>query len=314
MPRKAASPEKELREGKKMAARIVEHHFGSKPKRIIHQSAGLSNLVFSVPHSTGDLIVRLSPDQTRLNSYLKEQWAIARAREAGVPTPEVLEVGNHVVPIPYMISRKSQGLQASLHPERAKIIHQMGEFAAVINSLETTGFGSTFEWSHNQLSHNATWSEFLYNELKLEDRLALFESTGIFAAAQLKRIRSILEGAAGKNRKPALNHGDIRLKNVLVNDDGKVIAVLDWENCTSNLAPEWELSLALHDLSIDEKQQFLEGYGLDAARMEETAAVVKALNVVNYAPEVERMMKAKDAAQLDYYRIRLNGVLDLYSL
>jgi aminoglycoside phosphotransferase (APT) family kinase protein len=232
MPRKAASPEKELREGKKMAARIIEHHFGSKPKRIIHQAAGLSNLVFSVPHTEGDLIVRLSPDQTRLNSYLKEQWAIAKAREAGVPTPDVLEVGNHVVPIPYMVSRKSKGLQAALHPERLKIVRQMGEFAAVINSLKTTGFGSTFEWSHNQLSHNATWSEFLYNELKLDEKLAILESADIFAAAQLKKTRTLLEGAAGKNRKPALNHGDIRLKNVLVNDDGKVIAILDWETCT----------------------------------------------------------------------------------
>jgi hygromycin-B 4-O-kinase len=315
MPRKtAASPEKEIREGKKMASRIIEHHFGSKPKRLTHHSAGLSNLVFSAQHAEGELVIRLSPDQTRLNSYLKEQWAIAKAREAGVPTPEVLEVGNHVVPIPYMVSRKTLGLQAALHPERLKIVRQMGEFAAVINSLETKGFGSTFEWSHNQLSHNATWCEFLHNELKLDERLGILGDAKILPAAQLKKLCPLLEGAAGKSRKPALNHGDIRLKNVLVNDDGKVIALLDWETCTSNLAPEWELSLALHDLSIDEKQAFIEGYGLDAGELEKIAAVIKTLNLINYAPEVERLVKAKDAVQLDYYRIRLNGVFDLYSL
>ncbi len=81
----------------------------------------------------------------------------------------------------------------------------------------------------------------------------------------------------------------------------------------SNLAPHWELSLALHDLSIDEKQTFLEGYGLRAAEVAEIAPVMKALNLVNYAPEVERLAESHDASGLEQYRLRLSGALDLYS-
>lgn len=58
------------------------------------------------------------------------------------------------------------------------------------------------------------------------------------------------------------NHGDLRMKNVLVDQDGGICAILDWEKCMSIVAPHWELALALHDLSIDEKQAFLAGYGL----------------------------------------------------
>jgi aminoglycoside phosphotransferase (APT) family kinase protein len=314
MPRKPPSPQATLRQGKRLTARIVEHHFGSRPKRIVHQASGMSNLVFTVQHSQGDLVVRLCPDQTRLNSYLKEQWAINKARKAGVPTPEVLEVGNQVVPIPYMVSRKTAGHPATHHPQRMRIIREMGRYAAIINSLKTKGFGSTFEWSHNQLSHNATWSEFLHSELKLVEKIGVLVEAGMVPAPLGKKIRGILVNAATETRKPALNHGDMRLKNVLVNDAGDIVAVLDWETCTSNLAPEWEMSLALHDLSIDEKREFIEGYGLSGKKLLEISPVMKAINLVNYAPEVERWVKAKDAAQLDHNRIRLSGALDLYSL
>ena len=297
-----------------MAARIIEHHFGSAPKRITHNASGLSNLVFSVQHSQGDMIVRLSPDQARLNSYLKEHWAITAARKAGVPVPEVLECGNQVVPIPYMVSRKTVGNPAAHHPERLRIVREMGHYAAVINSLKTKGFGSTFEWSHNRLSHNATWLEFLHNELRMGEKLDILEGAGMLSKPLRRKLRTTLENAAGKTRKPALNHGDIRLKNVLVGNTGQIVAILDWETATSNLAPEWELSLALHDLSIDEKHAFIEGYGLAPRKLVDIAPVIKSLNIINYAPEVERLVKAKDTAQLEQTRIRLSGVLDLYSL
>jgi len=44
-----------------------------------------------------------------------------------------------------------------------------------------------------------------------------------------------------------------------VTDQGEIKAILDWEHCSSNGAPCWGFSIALHDLSIDGKQKFLEG-------------------------------------------------------
>jgi aminoglycoside phosphotransferase (APT) family kinase protein len=52
----------------------------------------------------------------------------------------------------------------------------------------------------------------------------------------------------------------MRLKNVMVDEAGKITAVIDWEFCSSNVAPYWDL--ALHDLSVDAKQAFLGGYGV----------------------------------------------------
>jgi hygromycin-B 4-O-kinase len=292
--------------------RIVADHLGGKPKRIDRQSGGLTNLVFSIEHDKGAFIIRLNPDHAKLNPFLKEQWASARAREVGVPVPRILEVGND--PLPFMILRKAEGESAAYHPERLQIVRELGRYAALINSIPTKGFGGTFDWSHNVLSHNPDWTEFLRSEVFLDDRLRLLKRLRLISAKQVKSLRATLDSACGKGRKPALNHGDLRLKNVLVNHKGRISAILDWENCTSNLAPEWELSLALHDLSIDEKEEFVFGYGLSARSFSAMAPVIKALNVINYVHEVERLARNKDSTQLEFYRLRLGGLFDLYSL
>lgn len=303
----------ELDEAKAMARRIIEHHFGAKPRRIEHQGSGLSNFVFLVHHAEGDFVVRISPDPTRINAFIKEQWAVTKAHEAGVPTAEILEVGNSVIPHPYMVARRVQGRDAIEHPERLAILREMGRYAALINSIATTGFGSVFDWSSNQLSRNATWKEYLHGELRLDARLEILRKQRMLSPLKLKTLRAILEKAAKRSAKPALNHGDIRLKNVMVDEAGKITALIDWEHCVSHLAPQWELSLALHDLSIDEMQEFLAGYGLPAKQLLAMAPVIKALNVINYAPHIERAAEMNDRAQLEEFRVRLSGALDLYS-
>jgi aminoglycoside phosphotransferase (APT) family kinase protein len=303
----------EVRRAKAQARRIIEHHFGAPPKRIEYQTSGLSNFVFLVYHREGEFVVRISPDPTRINAYIKEQWAVNQARAAGVPTSEILEAGNEVIPNPYMVSRKVRGQDATYHPERLLILRELGHYAALINSIPTTGFGSVFDWSNNQLSRNATWRDYLAEELRLETRLQILKKHRMLSPPKLKELRSILERAAKRSSKPTLNHGDVRLKNTLVDANGKIVAIIDWEDCMSNLAPHWELSLALHDLSIDEKQEFLQGYGLSEKKLVAMAPVIKALNLINYAPHIERRAEANDKVQLELYRTRLSGALDLYS-
>jgi aminoglycoside phosphotransferase (APT) family kinase protein len=304
----------EMAEARAMARRIIEHHFGTKPKRIEHQGSGLSNFVFLIHHTEGDFVIRISPDATRINAFIKEQWAVGKAREVGVPTAEILEVGNSVIPYPYMVVRRVEGSDATVHPERLAILREMGRYASLINSIATTGFGGVFDWSSNQLSHNPTWKEYLHGELRLDMRLEILRKQRMLNPTRLKTLRTLLERAARRSAKTALNHGDIRLKNVIVNEAGKITAFIDWEDCVSHLTPHWELSLALHDLSIDEKQEFLTGYGLSAKQFAEIAPVVKALNIINYAPQIEGMSERNDRAQLEQLRTRLSGALDLYSM
>lgn len=298
---------------KEMARLIIAHHFGNKPKRVVPLTGGLSNFVFMVYHNEGDFVVRINPEPTKIQTFMKEQWAMVKAREAGVPTAEILEVGNHVVPFPYMVSKKVEGQAATDHPNRIEIIKEMGRYAALINSIPTNGFGSTFDWSNNQLSHNDSWDDYLHKELHFTDRIQILKKQKILQPKQIKKLQEILLKPPRGKSKPALTHGDIRLKNVMVDDDGKINAFIDWEDATSNLA-HWELSLALHDLSIDEKQAFLQGYGWSEKEIVESAPFIKALNLLNYAPTIKRLVEAKKMEKLERQKTRLSGALDLYSI
>jgi hygromycin-B 4-O-kinase len=299
---------------KNLARTVVEHHFGSPPRRITAKTAGLSNFVFEAKHAEGDFIVRISPAAASMDLFLKEQWAERSAARAGVPTAEILEVGTSVIPFPYMITRSVAGTEATFHPKRIEIVREMGRLASVINSIKTKGYGETFDWSRNKLSRQDTWQHYLRDEYGWEAKLETLEKHRIVSPEQSKQIARAFEDAMKLKPQMSLNHSDMRLKNVIVDDDGKIRAVIDWEKCTSNIAPQWELSLALHDVGIDEKQQFTEGYGLTAKKLTDIAPLIKAFSMLNYTPEIDALAAAKDKAGIERIRMRFSGVFDLYSL
>jgi len=297
-----------------MARKVVAHHFGNSRKRIEFKPAGKTNFVFDVHTKDGDFIVRIAGTGTKINDFIKEQWATHKAKEKGVPVPEILEVGNEIISLPYMLQKKLDGKEAVDHPDRLDILEKLGGYARLIHSIPTTGFGTVFDWSKNKLSKQKTWPEFLENELELESRLKFLQKKNILDKKKIVKLVTFFEKIKKWKVSPFLNHCDLRLKNVIVNDAGKIQALIDWENCASNVAPYWDFSIALHDLSIDGKHRFLQGYGLDIDEFEKMAYALTAFNLINYVPSLQRLIQKKDKATLALYTLRLNGSLDLFSL
>ena len=303
----------DAKQARRMAHEVLTHLLGGKPKRLEPLGGGLTNFVFEARHAEGDMVVRLSANPAKVKEYLKEQWAMARAREQGVPVPEVLEVGTEPIPFPYMVSRKVAGTEGTHHPERVRVLREMGRCARLIHAVPTHGFGHTFDWSENRLSRKETWADYLGREFRSEQRLAVLEQHEMLSKHALKALCKTLENIESWDPAPVLNHGDLRLKNVIVGAEGEIAALLDWEFCTSNAAPYWDLSLALHDLSLDAKKEFLAGYGMTPRELLDAAPELRAFNVLNYAAVVERAAKEEDGPTLDRLRTRLKGGLDLYA-
>ncbi|MGK2863516.1 MAG: phosphotransferase family protein [Chitinophagaceae bacterium] len=113
---------------------------------------------------------------------------------------------------------------------------------------------------------------------------------------------------------PCLHHGDLRLKNIMVNEKGEIIAIIDWENCISSIGSYWDTSIALHDLSIDAHRQYLEGYGINGKKLRDMSTALKVFNLLNYAPEIEKIALNKEREKLDQYKASMHGALDLFSL
>ena len=293
-----------------LAVAIVERRLGSPPSACERATTGLSNQVFLVTHDAGGFVVRLG-EEAKAVIYAKEQWAMERARAVGVPTVEVVEVGVDPSGTAFMLAKRAPGRPATDHPRRAGILGDLGALAARLHAIRGEAFGGVFDPECRTLGTHPSWGAFVLAELELERRLAVLTEHDMLPERRLGRLREIL--LAGADQPPALNHGDLRLKNVLVDDDGRITALIDWETCTFSLAPQWDLSLALHDLSIDAKEAFLAGYGIDEDGLDAIAGLVKALNVLNYAPEIERLAAADEVAEIERHRARLGGALDLYS-
>ena len=303
----------DIRHYRNVAKRIVQQHFDKPASRIVYKPTGRTNFVFAINHVEGQFVVRISPDADRVNAFQKELRASHKAREAGVPTPEVLAVGTDPESEPYMITRRVTGIEASQNPKRLHIVQEMGEYAAIINSIATNGFGTDFEWAENG-NKNGTWDSYLQNEFELEKRIEILSNNRILSAAKLKELERIVTDAQTKEPKTSLNHSDLRLKNVIVDEGGDIAAIVDWEDCISTIAPEWEVSIALHDLTIDEKQAFIDGYGLTVRQVAEMAPLIKAFNILNYSRTIESAIQTGDQKNLDQIKSRLAGRLDLYSL
>jgi hygromycin-B 4-O-kinase len=310
MPRRRASRV----DAKALACAVMEHHLGASPRRVEPASGGLSNDVLEVAHAEGEFIVRIGRVAEKLNAYIKEQWSMKHAAAAGVPVPEVLEVGNAAIGRPYMVARRVEGTAGTEHPDRIGILRQLGELAARVHTVRTSGFGVTFDWSHNQLSHNTSLREYLERELCVERRLAVLKRRRMLDAGQLARLSAACKALARSRARSVLNHGDLRLKNVMVDAKGRIVALIDWDEAIAHAGPAWDLSIALHDLDVEGKQAFAAGYGLDVKRMRDMLPAMRAFNVLNYAMVVEERAQQRDREALAGLRLRLSGAFDLHAL
>jgi aminoglycoside phosphotransferase (APT) family kinase protein len=297
-----------------MAQTVVEHHFGRFSGELEFKPTGQTNFVFDVRTSQGDFIVRIGSSQAKLDNFIKEQWATEKALEHGVPVPEILEVGSEIIGLPYMLQKKIDGQVALDHPDRLEILTALGKHACQIHTIKTHGFGDVFDWSRNKLSKKKTWIAYLEEELQVAQRLKFLEHHRILTRKKVRHLAALVDKIKTWNMAPSLNHCDLRLKNVIVDRDGKILAIIDWENCSSNIAPYWDLSIALHDLSIDGKQKFLEGYGLDFATFSRNAYALTVFNLLNYIPALHELINRNNQKMIELYKLRLNGSLDLFSL
>ena len=296
------------------AREVLAHHFDKEPKNIRQIHGGATNFVFESSIGSEQFILRISNKATKLQYFMKEQWAVRKAHDNHVPTPEILEVGNDIIAMPYMVMRRVEGEPATVRAPDPEIYRQMGCYAAAINAIATADFGHIFDWSRNRLSRCHSWKEFITGTFNAAERVEVYARHKTLRAPNLKKLRRAAARLADLKAQPTLNHGDLRLKNVMLDARGKISAIIDWEQATSNWAPYWELAIALHDLGVDEKEAFLDGYGISPKEFEKMSEVITVLNILHYSSVVERAVKQKERQRVAWLQQRLNGALDLFSL
>ncbi|WP_454191068.1 phosphotransferase [Paenibacillus sp. Marseille-Q7038] len=257
---------------------------------------GFVNQVFLVETESCIVVVRMN-DIGAYPIYVKEKWCIEQAAAKGIPGPEVLSIGSSNENA-YMIQTfvdGDNGLDSTTL--NSDVWRRLGVYAKLIHSIEVNGYGENLiDPVHGEFhspSHagsDGSWLGYVQyniNSLTEDDRLI---ELGIINQMQSKRVRELFESLKKRTFRFGLIHGDISLKNTIVDQTGQVI-LLDWGNAEVRAVPHGEI-ICLMQCQIlngtpneEELKAFLEGYGISVEVLPEMRQLLllKAIDNLRWA-------------------------------
>ena len=220
------------------AAKLMHHILGTGPIRVDYIPVGVMTWKFVVTDAGGsEYILRIYP-AGRSDIVDVEPDVLRRCRRAGLCVAEVIadsRSGPHAE-FSYIVYRRIPGKRLTLVLEslalRAKN-HLAGEITqqlAMLDGLEMTGYGELHDCFHGKA---LAWNEFI-DEAFRHGSEALHRNS-LLPGSLLKRI-AVLENRTGDfmpDMAPRLVWADINTDNILVDDEGGLTGLIDFESCLS---------------------------------------------------------------------------------
>ncbi|MBW5447150.1 phosphotransferase [Cohnella sp. CFH 77786] len=235
---------------------------------------GITNQVCVVETKSHKVVVRMN-DKDTYPSFIKEKWCIEQAAAVGIPGPEVLSIGM-VDETAYMIQafvEGDNGLDSTL--PKSDVWRKLGEYARLIHSIQVKGYGGNLiDPVHGEFrspSHagsDGSWHGYVqYNINSLTDNDRLIE-LGVITQKESRRVRELFENLKREPFRFGLDHGDLSIKNAIVNQANQVI-LLDW-NAEVNVIPHATVARLMHYQILgveecpndEEFKAFMAGYGI----------------------------------------------------
>ncbi|MET3544827.1 fructosamine-3-kinase [Paenibacillus favisporus] len=243
---------------------------------------GIINQICVVETESHKVVVRMN-DKDSFPGFIKEKWCIEQAAAVGVPGPEVLSIGI-VNETAYMIQAFIEGDNGvdSTVPT-CEVWRKLGAYAKRIHSIQVKGFGGNLidpvQGEFQSPSHagsDGSWQghvQYNINCLTEHDRLI---ELGVITQMESQRVRKLFENLKSEPFRFGLNHGDISLKNTIVNQANQVI-LLDW-NPEVSVVPHATIAQLMHyqilgleeSASVEEFNAFMDGYGISEKDLSET--------------------------------------------
>ncbi len=235
---------------------------------------GIVNQVFAVKTDVTEIIIRMNDSPATLEVYEKERWCIEQSTIKGIPGPDVLAV-DQMDEVTYMIQTLVMGkIGEESHLNKEKIWHTLGEYTKQIHTIPVNGFGDILSdptrrafISPTHEGFDGSWHSFIrYNIESLTKNDPLIQ-LGVLSYEETKKVRQKFESLFHIHFQFGLTHGDLSLKNTIVDDNGKV-TLLDWGCAGVQLTPYWDvIQLIKSQLEMDrpnksEIEAFLQGYGI----------------------------------------------------
>ena len=174
------------------------------------------------------------------------KWTSARAAYelaagVGVPLPRLVhfaEHDDHVVRIYEWIDGRSP-MDIAADPDRVeKLFASLGTAIAKLHSIELDGFSSRLDGSAPTFR---SWAD--YVDYRLQQIRGRCMEHGVLDAPTLNRASTAISELAGEvadSARPTLCHRDLYADNLVVDEDGALLAILDWDMAEAwDPAGEW---------------------------------------------------------------------------
>jgi aminoglycoside phosphotransferase (APT) family kinase protein len=256
---------------------------------------GSVNKVFIVETVNQKVVVRMSDRGEAFEEYTKEAWCIERAAARGVPVPSVMSVGRYEGSA-YIVLSYIEGDEgrASTAP-KLSVWRELGKYAKLIHSIRVPGFGLRLSEITRGDARQSWLRHLEYNIESLTEDDPLLELK-VLTRPQSRVIRRVFADLRGREFTFGLNHGDISLKNTVVDESGSV-SLLDWGSAEAAVVPHHDIiqmlkmSMLEGDPCDEEVLAFLEGYGISPAEYErmmpelESLLVLRAFDKLRWAVE-----------------------------
>jgi aminoglycoside phosphotransferase (APT) family kinase protein len=257
--------------------RLVEPHLtGQEPPRFTPIATGKFNDSFWVQAEAGEYVLRIAPpDDTVFLFYerqmMRQEPGIHRVvlAETTVPVAQILafDDSRQLIDRDYILMERLPGrawTEAGAVSE-ARVLAQTGEYLAQVHHLRTGQYG--YLGAHRPMAPANSWTDAfvtMWHQL-----IADIELTGVYDSEEGNWFRKLLDGHLGNFEHDvgsSLLHMDIWHQNLLVDSNGNVTGVVDWDRA---LWGDPEIEFAVLDYCGISQPAFWEGYGRERDRSPE---------------------------------------------
>lgn len=256
-----------------MVVKIIENAFGEKlsAENIERVPTGKFNRSYTVRLADRELVVRIAPpDKTVFCFYernmMRQEPVVHKLlrEKTSLPVPEIIlaDFGRKVLDRDYLVLEKLPGVPLSEAysldvRQMETTFRELGRYLRELHSITGDRYGYLGE--HRPMPPQGSWSAafaIMWNRL-IDDVV----SVGGYSAGEAAAMRAKLEqniDAVDRKVKSSLLHMDIWHQNILVDDDGRITGIVDWDRA---LWGDPEIEYAVLDYCGIPNGAFWDGYG-----------------------------------------------------
>lgn len=182
-------------------------------------------------------------------------------RKTAVPVPRILafDDSHDLLDRDFLLMERLPGTPLSDGPpvDTDRVLHEVGRCLAQVHALTADRYGYLGE--HRPMDPCATWAEaFRVMWHKLIDDVA---ATGHYTLPEARALRDLLDSRLPLFDRPvpaSLLHMDVWSQNLLVDSDGRLTGLIDWDRA---LWGDPEIEFAVLDYCGISRPAFWRGYG-----------------------------------------------------